>query len=193
MKFHIVSISGKMGSGKTTITSELERSLKGLGYVTKTVKFADPIYQIHDYAQDLLMAVGFYSERPGKDRNLLQLLGTQWGRAIDKDIWAKIAVRKCQAIRQNMEEVGTEKCVVFIDDTRFPNEFDYIDSALRVRLVCSEEVRKHRATSWSDTPHESELALDDYADRGLFDMYFNTEIETPEEISTSILNRLGIS
>lgn len=51
-------------------------------------------------------------------RQLLQTLGTEWGRAIDPDIWAKATLREAQKYEK-----------VVISDVRFLNEVDLINEA----------------------------------------------------------------
>jgi hypothetical protein len=169
----VVFISGKQGSGKTTISNELVRQAKVLKYSgIKQIKFAEPLYVLHEY---ILNKMEGWTGKPRvpKDGPLLQLLGTEWGReTIDQDLWVKIALRE---ISKYDESHPDSKNLVIIDDGRFPNEFDNCTESLRVRLECPEEVRKARCPAWRDnTNHLSEIALDEYAAAGKFDLYLDT-------------------
>jgi hypothetical protein len=95
------------------------------------LKFAEPLKAM---ATTLLMQMGFDADTrhrmlegdlkeqpiPGlvtaTPRNLMQTLGTNWGReAMEKNLWTSILVKRAQA------EIVAGKRVV-VDDTRFPNE-----------------------------------------------------------------------
>lgn len=155
-----------------------------------------------------------------KDGELLQWLGTEWGRSKGENIWADIChnrilrwfnqtelkltsqhltmqVKKdylanADQITIKGDSGKTKKLIAIIDDCRFENEFDIMSDALRVRLQASEEVRKARAEVWrTNTQHPSETGLDEYDEQGKFDMYFNTEGEVPAvHIATLIMAQL---
>ena len=169
----IVLITGPQGSGKSTISDELVRQSKLLKYDgVKQIKFAEPLYVLHEFILNK-MEGWTGTPRVPKDGPLLQLLGTEWGRErLGQDLWVDIARRE---IAKYAEMFSSSKNLVIIDDGRFPNEFDRCEDALRVRLECPEDVRKARCPAWRDnTKHLSEIALDEYAAAGKFDMYLNT-------------------
>jgi hypothetical protein len=169
----IVLITGKQGSGKTTISNELVRQAKILKYTgIKQIKFAEPLYVLHEYILNKMEGWTGVPRIP-KDGPLLQLLGTEWGRErLGADVWVDITRRE---IAKYNESHPDSKNLVIIDDGRFPNEFDRCEDALRVRLQCPEEVRKVRCPAWRDnTNHPSEIALDEYDAAGKFDLYLDT-------------------
>jgi hypothetical protein len=169
----IVLITGKQGSGKTTISNELVRQAKILKYTgIKQIKFAEPLYVLHEYILNKMEGWTGVPRIP-KDGPLLQLLGTEWGRErLGADVWVDITRRE---IAKYNESHPDSKNLVIIDDGRFPNEFDRCEDALRVRLQCPEEVRKARCPAWRDnTNHPSEIALDEYDAAGKFDLYLDT-------------------
>ena len=158
----IVLISGKQGSGKTTITNELMKR-----WPARDLKFADVIYEMHDACRDILISRGIEMVNEVKDGHLLQFLGTEYGRkTFGEDVWVKIARNTISASESNF----------IINDCRFENEFDAFPEALRVRLQCESSIRKERAEMWREnTGHASEIDLDAYSGAGLFDLYVDTD------------------
>lgn len=151
----VVMISGKQGSGKSSLASNLRASLEGMGQRVASVRFASAIYEMHDWIRDYMRSRGI--DRPEKDGRLLQLLGTEWGRdTISPDVWVNL-------LENRIEEMVGEIDVVLIDDCRFPNELALVNrfSGLTIRLDADRNVRKARCPAWRDTDtHSSETALD---------------------------------
>ena len=181
----IVLLSGKQGSGKTTLSSRLFARF----YVKRPeikvieIKFAEAIYAMHDKCLELMRTYGV--ETPEIDGRLLQLLGTEWGRKhYGEDVWVNVLRNKIESlVRYNPEG----QWLFVVSDCRFKNEFDAFPEALRVRLVASEEVRKERAEKWRETVnHPSEIDLDEYSAAGKFDLYLDTE-RTPIEGCLSLV------
>lgn len=113
----IIGFSGGMGVGKSTAIEQLEVfSKKSL----KLVKFAGPLYDMQEYIYRRISSVIKRDEDFKKDRKLLQWLGTNWGREIDKDLWVKIWKADVAAI-----SAGYVTNVV-CDDVRFDNEAEAI-------------------------------------------------------------------
>lgn len=118
MKLYL-GISGKMGSGKTTLTNGLIKALSNLKI--ERVSLATPIkdIQFNIYRELELEMVG------EKDRDLLIALG-MWGRGKDPDFWLKQAVK-------NMEKSKAD--IVICDDVRFTNEAEWFKkNGLLMRL-----------------------------------------------------------
>lgn len=162
-KHTIVAISGKQGSGKTTLAKSLVEKYKGSHF-----KFADPLYDMHNSIRDLLFTKYNYSMKV-KDGKLLQLLGTEWGRnTLGETIWSDLTSRR---IMSKIHDCDTyeNKAFIVIDDTRFENELDMFSyfkevsncHVITIRLEAGEEVRKVRADDWRPaTEHPSEVGLD---------------------------------
>lgn len=180
----IILISGKMGSGKTTVSEGLTELLKKNRHTVSRLKFADPLYAMHD-------AVGVAASKYGipfdkKEGVLLQLLGTEWGRQIKGDsVWV-------DSMKYRVSQTSCD--FVIIDDCRFKNEFNAFEDAFKLRLKASEEIRKNRADSWRpNTTHLSEIDLDDFEINGRFDLVVDTNLndkqKTLDLIMTTIQKR----
>lgn len=179
MRKIVVMISGKQGSGKTTLSDYLYDWARGNPYHVEMpftlpvrMKFADVLYKMHD-------AVGRIAEEYGipfnkKEGGLLQYLGTDLFRAKDPNVWAS-AVRK--------RVIESDDNFIIIDDMRFKNEFSILDDLekngeidlIKIRLVASRDTRKERADGWrNNDSHPSETDLDDMEDA--FDLVIDTSI-----------------
>jgi hypothetical protein len=116
----LIGLSGKAGSGKTTVTNYLTT----MGFGTR--KFAGPLKSM---LADLLISQGVKPEDThlfiegalkevptellgGKSpRHAMQTLGTEWGRGqLHEDFWVEAALR----------DLDTSDLI--FDDVRFPNE-----------------------------------------------------------------------
>jgi hypothetical protein len=189
----IILIRGRQGSGKTTLSKELERQLT-LGLYRSQIKqlvFAGSIYKIHDFAVKLMQDLGIYSKHMTKDRKLLQILGTDWGRnTIHTNVWCKACRAEADDFMES-KSLETYSRVTIISDARMENEFHTFPDAIRISLDAPEAVRKARTKSWSDnTSHISETGLDAYAEAGHFDMYFDTSKEDVIHNATLIVAQL---
>lgn len=167
----IVLLSGKQGSGKTTLQKELAELIYHRQKIGVTfVNFADILYQMHDAVLEVLHQ--YWPKRDLiKDGPLLQMLGTDWGRkTIDQDIWVKCLKNKIDKMNRS-----SDRTITIVGDCRFENEFQAFPGALRIRLLAQEDVRKARCSMWRDnTKHPSETGLDKHSDDGKFDLYIDT-------------------
>lgn len=168
----ILLISGKQGSGKTTLAKGLWNRLV-LDPSLMSVfhwKFADPLYQMEEAIASVLRPYGIEYERP--DKRLIQLLGTEWGRAtLGADVWVKAAMNRVEKILRFAPLPNLHR-VFIIDDARFVNEVEAFNEmarresnvrVIKLRLEASEHVRRGRAEVWrSQTEHASETSLDQY-------------------------------
>lgn len=181
MTHQVLLISGKQGSGKTTLTKRLAEELRALGEQVSFYKFADPLYHIANatIAQAKAWGIPVPEGKPGR---LLQLLGTDWGReCLGENVWVECA--KLQIAKRAEFYKDTGKVFFIIDDCRFLNELEAFPGALTIRLEASEEIRKARADGWrEDTNHPSETGLDNYTKR--FDLKLKNETE--EDLDNNI-------
>jgi hypothetical protein len=157
-------------SGKSTVANHLRSmyqyypipfaaTLKDMADVFLTdLGVLEPYEYLYDKKHVNLSTVIDIDEelRPRLDftvRHMLQTLGTEWGRnCIAEDIW--LTVWEAKANRMLRSGIN-----VIVDDVRFPNEFEKIQSIggevwkiVRPSLVVDESVVKHA----------SEGSLDDY-------------------------------
>lgn len=107
----IIGLTGKKGTGKSYCVRKLEKQYKN----TSVVKFAKPLYDM----QDAIYEIANLPYPDPKDRKLLQFLGTEWGRSIDKDLW--INLWKDQA-----NFLLSDGKIVLCDDIRFDNEAELV-------------------------------------------------------------------
>jgi len=166
----ILILSGKQGSGKSSIQAEIEKRAREKFRYVFLFNFADPLYVLHEFILNKMeSAYGVAKPASNKDGVLLQLLGTEWGRKVHgPNIWVDI-------MKNRIAKQPTPKALFIIADCRFENEFYGFPEALRVRLYCDEAERKLRTHGWRETTnHASEIDLDKVHDAGLFDLYINT-------------------
>ena len=185
MKKRAIFISGKQGSGKSTLANKLEEMLWQSPIEPVRMKFADPIYSLHDGIWDFIETCGLKKKKclpKGEtvDGRLLQLLGTEWGRTMMPNIWANI-------LRKRLEDIEGRKLAI-IDDCRFPNELNVMTRgfSLRVRLECIEGIRRDRAEKWRhDVDHISETALDGREE--YFDVVFDSGLTSTQSMAEKII------
>ncbi len=191
MKIIYVMLSGKQGSGKTTLSNYLSDEIIGStkGLCSVQLNFAEPLYEMHNACLGVLSRAGIRRDIK-KDGPLLQLLGTEWGRkTIDENIWVKVLRGRAEKVANDVEHLF-ETLVVLVGDCRFKNEIDAFPDAIKVRLHCPKEVRMKRCEMWRENDtHPSEVDLDDY--KG-FDADLETET-TPTHIHAELLMDMILS
>lgn len=197
MSNQIILISGKQGSGKSSLAECLEEMVNARGreYIADQFSFAAPIYDMHNACLNVLKHAKIAV--PKKDGRLLQLLGTEWGRKIyGDDIWVNIVKNEIGNFFTAMEDFSHK--VAVISDCRFKNELYGFNNTIRVRLECDEETRKKRilntpGQNWrEDQTHPSEIDLDDIPKRK-WDVIVDTgalgKKDTSEEVFRVLKNK----
>jgi hypothetical protein len=182
MKHTIVLLSGKQGSGKTTTALRLLEMAKAQGLHPVRLRFAEPLYAIHDAALPVLKRYGLARESDDKDGDFLQVIGTEYGRMRrGENVWVQIT-----RVAVDREIAAAGRLIpsfITIEDARFVNEFDFFPDAARVRLLADREVRRTRTHAWRENEyHASETGLDDYFADNRFDFYLNTNDTSPTVI-----------
>lgn len=183
----IVFISSKQAGGKTTLVNLLTQKLGACNALKH--KFARPMYEIHNAFQAILAKYEITGYNYNSvDGDFLQTIGKFGRNKIRKTVWAECVMKDIRSAPLNLIHI--------VEDGRFRHEFDLIKTlpnVLSVRLECAEDVRKNRCDpgKWrQDTQHDSEIDLDEYAALGKFDMYFNTEFESAENVAEKVLSKI---
>lgn len=184
-----IGIAGAAGSGKTTAASYLvdKYGFEILGFATP-LYFLGEIHnfpeaewhsRVYGWTLDRLQPLGYTdAERwrfvydtldvmdstpvvEGKNRTLLQLLGTEVGRGLDENLWTKI-------FEYRVEKLGPDAKIIN-DNLRFPNELEslnrldfttlYIDVPLEVRAARYEQ-EYGKPMSAEQLSHSSEAHLE---------------------------------
>lgn len=193
MRNHVtVIISGKQASGKSALTNAMLKRLKCFKNITsEEFSFAQPIYKMHDMCLAVLKDYGITPAKEPKDGELLQLLGTEWGRKVQgEDIWIRIAKKRIDRFHA-LAEGQDRGSVAIVSDCRFRNEFNLLTDEPRtfsVRLHCDRELRKQRCPAWRDNEnHPSEVDLDTYDLNGKFFMKFDTGVDSVDHINNLVM------
>lgn len=204
METQIVLLSGKQGSGKTSLQRNLvqtwNRSAEG-GFRAYALNFASVLYRMHDAVLAILKDNGI--DRTGrKDGQLLQVLGTEYGRKVLGDnVWINCVKAEMSALYKEAKEVNTKHLLFVVGDCRFENEFFAFPDdtrfstggeTLKVRLRCLESIRRDRigATFRPNTEHSSETSLDALCQENKFDVYLETDLVSVEHCTSLLVDQL---
>jgi hypothetical protein len=153
-----IAFVGKMGTGKDTCVNYLLNKYGG----TK-LSFSEPLYEILHFAQK---KCGFKIE---KDRKFLQLVGTEWARNVDENVWIKLMVEKSKKITGNM----------YCSDVRFINELKFLkEDGWTCIKINRNKVNVDRVGSGSNN-HLSEIEIDKM-DSTLFDFIIDNNSSLEE-------------
>lgn len=121
MSNRLITFTGAMGSGKTTAIDCIRRLQRKM---IRPIKFAQPLYDIQEYAYQRIQNVYERPENFIKDRKLLQFLGTEWGReGIRDSLWVDIWKDEVGYTLENYTNT-----IVVTDDVRYDNEAEAIKS-----------------------------------------------------------------
>jgi len=119
-----IAISGKMGSGKTTLADELIKQVhESHPDVATKVSLAAPVKEVaYKY---------FLMPEDVKDRQLLQKIGQNF-RHIKEDVWVDLMLNNVEALTDT-----TSTDIVICDDMRFSNELNVLkqDGWFIIRLT----------------------------------------------------------
>ena len=123
-----IAFGDKSRVGKDTAASYMISRYGG-----KRFSFAKRLYKIMDFIQDVC---GIPRE---KDRKLLQILGTEWGRDKDPNLWVNLTLKD---IEESKVIYGTEN--FYITDVRFRNEFDRLkeEGWIMIKITRNISVKK---------------------------------------------------
>lgn len=125
----IVAICGQLNSGKGVVSRLLveEHGFASMGFTDPLKRILQQMFKIPD---DVLW--GPSEKRQGRVRNMLQELGTDFGRKYDPNIWVNLTIQRIKHWNRYGEDtygllpyVGGDSHLtqaVVISDLRFPNE-----------------------------------------------------------------------
>ena len=142
-----IGLSGKAGSGKTTIAKEfIKVMLTQSGLTVGRISFADKLKGVCSELFPQLLVGPKESHRW-----VYKKLGLAM-RSIDRDVWVRCALRQ-----------SAQYEVAVIDDLRFQNEAEMLreQGFVLVRIQRDQELRKSYGYRIHDL-HVSEQAIDDY-------------------------------
>ena len=178
-KFHIL-ITGKMGSGKTTLAKEVARMLPakfpGKKIRVHLAKMAGPLYELEYITRAWINSKATPLYRVGKkQRDILQFFGEWCRNNVNEDFWVDLALQAGDKVRPKKGVLD----IWIYDDIRYPNEIDalalFSDGHLIVRCTAPKNVRKERAgRTWAEKEHPSETLLDNAEYDVLCDTYRET-------------------
>jgi hypothetical protein len=149
----VVLVSGKAGSGKSTVADMLQAKLQDVPALTIfRYSFASPL----KYMAEKFM--GWNGEKDEKGRKLLQEQG-RIGREYDPDTWVKHLL-----IQMDRKAGMFPFNFVIVDDWRFPNELSYLQQN-PILDVCTVRVAGRQADLPGNTSSDaSENSLPDIPD-----------------------------
>ena len=145
---------GKAGSGKSYCAKYLSLTY---GYIP--VKFANPVYYIAEHLLGMR----------GKDRKLLQTIGTTVGReGVEERIWVKRFCEDMFMAQKTAEILNIELPPRVVDDCRYPNEQRALKRMgwVGIYLDCPDDLRSIRlgrrdgVVDEGDLKHDSEQVVD---------------------------------
>jgi hypothetical protein len=159
----VILISGKAGSGKTTIANILRKKLTEITPISVYHgSFAYPIKKLCE------VYIDWDGEKDERGRKLLQNIGRD-GREYDQDIWVK-------KMMQNADQKAglLPFDFILVDDWRFPNELAYLQKDKLLDVVSVRVYGRQSEMSKNLALDVSENSLPE-AGNGLYDIEINND------------------
>lgn len=178
-QINLVLLSGKACAGKTTVAKYLYEQLsKYPSLKLDHLGFASPLKEIarRDFGWD--------GNKDEKGRKLLQVIGTDAGRAYDEDIWVKYMENHL------LTELPH---ITFIDDWRFPNEKSFFENSFMFDITSIRIERSNLPLASETYSHISELSIPQAEKENLEynkNSYYNFSIFNSGTID-ELYNKLG--
>ena len=171
----VVTVSGKMGSGKDTVAEYLKEELEEAGQTVLITHYADLLKYI------CKTFLGWDGKKDTAGRKLLQTIGTDVFRHSDENFF-------CDFLVQVLKNLGWMWDFVIIADARFQNEIKCMKSQFRTVSILV--IRESRINGIScNSEHISERSFDDYE----FDVLFenNAGVDQVKEFVESFLDLIS--
>lgn len=153
-----IYLCGKAGVGKSVAAAYLTKK-----YNLTTAKFAYPVYNL----------AYNYFKMEGKDRKLLQVIGSDVGRdMVNSEIWVNRFQEDITIIENTAKIIGLPPVNFILDDCRFKNEHEMLKKMgwVGIYLHAPDTIRLKRLEARDGTAqestlnHPSELAIDTFKD-----------------------------
>lgn len=155
MKLEVIGLSGKAGSGKDFLATQV--LIPFYGY--KQYALAWPLKALAYARLGDMPYNDVYKIKPPAVRKMLQQLGTEGGRDVyGDDYWTNQAY----AWMRTLAETGYGNKFV-ITDVRFPNEAEFVRSLGGKVIRLEFGPGRHSVLSGEAAQHVSETALDNYS------------------------------
>ena len=149
----LIGICGKKQTGKNTVADYLKYHISN----SRILTFADPVVDIAEVLTNEDFRINYENKKKMffpivnlTGRELLQKIGTEWGRSLNSNIWIDLLFEKID----DLLSLDVNKHTI-ISDVRFKNEADEI--LKRGGIL----IKIERNTGLIDS-HVSENDLDDY-------------------------------
>jgi dephospho-CoA kinase len=157
-----IAFSGKAGSGKSSAIEVINKISSKEN--VRNIKFADDLYRIMYMVQDYL---GLDNHKDGK---FLQVVGTEWGRNKDKNIWVNKFQESLNKVINEKYEKDLVSSVIVCDDVRMGNEFDCVKRNKFFTVRIKRELSQRTGSlAGRDLNHQSEIEMNEIPD-DCFDM-----------------------
>lgn len=177
----IIGISGKLGTGKTTVVNHIIQILAENSIISTKISFADILkeeasriygFPIEAAYNNKEMPITLDKDCPSRQyrnpdwtgrnptvREILQFYGTNVIREKDPNHWVKELDLQC---RKLIKDYGDD-LIIFIDDVRFPNEKEYAEQ----HGIC------YRIEAYPGYPHRESHASECVLDNSKFARTFS--------------------
>lgn len=185
---HIIAFAGRKQSGKTTCSEFVQKYFNGVVEPFNSAKiynFADPLkqdicinilgltpyqcYGTDDQKNELVDC--YWDSKQLTAREVMQMVGTDMFRAMQKNVWSSATIRKIQNEKPEL---------AIIADCRFPNEVDAVKGAGGIVIKLTRNPH--------DSDHASEIALDpNNFDQSNFDLVVDNHNISIDEQNTSLM------
>lgn len=176
----IILLSGKKKHGKDSAAGFLSEYFKGDQYSVNTFSFALSLKKAA--AEIFQVPLYYFTSQEYKEqvlpdwnitpREILQKLGSEVGRNINKDVWVLNVIKKIEEFESNVTCGYDEHItpVSIVTDCRFSNEIELIRNRFKdiEKVVAIRIIRTNFKDTSEYSNHISETALDEYKD---FDYY----------------------
>lgn len=185
MSKKLIALSASMGSGKTTALEIIRKLVTSSSddVFFRKIRFSAALYKLQFTVYD---ALGIPHDNTLKDGKLLQVLGTDWGRNYDENIWVNQFEREFKGV-----DFVPNNVVFVCDDCRFDNEAAKVKElgGTIIKLVRPQYLIPESIVKGRDVKHASEAGIEwKYVDYTIIN---DLSLENLEENLKQILLEIG--